>query len=94
MNQRSHSGGRPRVPWSREEEAEFAAIFGVCWALRGTDAYRPALEMLNDWHAELPLRRAQTSIAHREAADRDIERLVQVLRATDPERLVASPVEL
>jgi hypothetical protein len=93
MGQRSLSGGGRRVPWSAEEEAEFAAIFGVCWVLRGTDAYHPALEMLSDWHAELPFRRAHTSIAHRAAADWDIERLVKVLRATDPHRLAASPVE-
>jgi hypothetical protein len=92
MSQRNLAGGGRGISWSPEEEAEFAAIFGVCWALRGTDAYRPALEMLAEWHAELPFRRAQTFVAHRTAGDGEIERLVDVLRATDPDRLAAIPV--
>ena len=76
-----------RLAWSAEEEVTFAALFAVAWALRGTAAFRAAVETIADWSADRLWRRAQTVVAHRAAADAEIERLVQLLRATDPARI-------
>ncbi len=81
------SGQTGRALWSDEEELEFRALFSIAWALRGTAAYRAALETITDWHSDLCWRRAQTYLAHRAVADAEIERLVQLLRATDPARI-------
>jgi len=69
MGQGNRAGGERRVEWSAEEEIEFAAIFSIVWALKGTDAYRAALETLADWHSDLSFRRAQAHVAHRAAAE-------------------------
>ncbi len=76
-----------RIAWSAEEQVEFAAIFSVAWALRGTAASRAALETLEQWHDDLLWRRAQLHVAHRAAERAEIDRLVGVLRATDPARI-------
>lgn len=90
MSQRSGTSGR-RLVFSPEEEIEFAAIFSIVWALKGTDAYRPALLTLADWRADLTWRRAQVFVAHRATAEIEaeieLERLVRVLRATVPDRI-------
>jgi hypothetical protein len=75
------------MTWTAQEELEFEALFSVAWSLRGTDAYRAALETLVDWHADIRGRRAQTALAHRAVED---VRLVQLLRDTDPDRLEAA----
>jgi len=76
-----------RIAWSAEEQVEFAAIFSVAWALRGTAASRAALKTIEQWNDDRLWRRAQLVVAHRAAADAEIERLVQLLRATDPARI-------
>jgi hypothetical protein len=81
------SGPHGRIEWTAEEEVEFAALFSIAWALKGTDAYRAALETIADWHADLLWRRAQRQVAHRAA---ETDRLVQVLRDTDPDRIAGS----
>ena len=69
------SGQRDRIAWTAEEQVEFAALFSVAWALKGTDAFRAAVETIADWHADRLGRRAQLVVAHRAAADAEIERL-------------------
>jgi len=79
------SGQRDRLAWTAEEQVEFAAIFAVAWALRGTDAFRAAVETIEEWSADRLWRLAQVVVAHRAAERAEIERLVQLLRATDPD---------
>jgi len=85
VNQRSGTSGR--LVFSAEEEVELAALFSVAWALRDTAAYRPALETIGDWRADLIGRRAQLFVARRSVGEAELERLVRVLRATDPDRI-------
>jgi len=78
------SGQRGRVEWTDEEEREFRALFSIAWALKGTDAYRAGLATIEQWHDDLLWRRAQLHVAHRAAERAEIDRLVGVLRETDP----------
>ena len=78
------SGPTQRIAWTAEEEVEFAALFSVAWALKGTDASRAAIETIEQWNDDRLWRRAQLVVAHRAAERAEIERLVRLLRATDP----------
>jgi hypothetical protein len=52
-----------RLEFTPQEEVELLALLSLAWALRGTDAYRPALETICDWRQDLLGRRAQTLLA-------------------------------
>jgi len=81
MTKASACVSRPRrFEWSDEEEVEFRALFSVAWALRETDALRAALETIEEWHADLPWRRAQAHVAHAAVAAAE--------RETDPDRIL------
>lgn len=71
------------MKFTSSEELEFEALFGVAWALRGTPAFRPAIETIADWNADRLSRRAQVALAHRHV---ELEQLVRLLRETDPAR--------
>jgi hypothetical protein len=71
------------VTLSADELVELAALVADAWEARG-EARVAACERIADWHDALVFNRARRIVWHRQAR---LERLVALMRETDPKRL-------